>query len=64
MTKNNIKTILFASLIVALILPFSAMSLADAATNENATDKTSKELRADLDIRLQSLESSLMILLN
>lgn len=37
--KNNIKAILFASLIVALILPFSAMSLADAAPNENASDK-------------------------
>ncbi len=38
MIKNNFKVILFASLIAALILPFSAMSLADAA-NENASDK-------------------------
>ena len=40
MTKNNIKTILFASLIVAMILPFSAMDFADAAPNENANEKT------------------------
>lgn len=43
MTKNNIKAILFASLIVALILPFSAMSLADAAPNENANDKAKEK---------------------
>ena len=36
---SKIKTILFASLIVAMILPFSVMSMADAAVNENAYDK-------------------------
>ncbi len=39
MIKNNFKTILFASLIVAMILPFSAMNLADAAPNENVNEK-------------------------
>ena len=39
MTKNNFKAILFASLIVAMVLPFSAMNFAEAAPNENANDK-------------------------
>ena len=34
--KNNTKTILFASLIAAMILPFSGMMMAEAAPNENA----------------------------
>jgi len=37
--NNKIKTILFASLLVAMILPFSVMSMADATPNENANDK-------------------------
>jgi len=43
MTTKNIKAILFASLIVALVLPFSAMSLADAASNEKADEKAKKQ---------------------
>ena len=43
MTKNNTKAILFASLIAALILPFSAMSLADAAPNENVNKKAKEK---------------------
>ena len=39
MTYKNAKTILFASLLVAMILPFSVMSMAEAAPNENANDK-------------------------
>lgn len=54
MTKNNIKAILFASLIAAMILPFSAMNLAEAAPNENvnnkAKEKTLKEHIKDGDI--------------
>lgn len=46
MTYKNAKTILFASLLVALILPFSAMSLADA-TNENADRAKFKNHEAD-----------------
>jgi len=42
MTKNNIKAVLFASLIVAMVLPFSAMNLAEAATHENANDIAKK----------------------
>ncbi len=39
MTSKNVKTILFASLTVAMLLSFSAMSMVDAAPNENANDK-------------------------
>ena len=39
MTFKNAKTILFASLLVAMILPFSTMNFVDAAPNENASDK-------------------------
>ena len=38
MTFKNTKTILFASLLVAMILPFSGMMMAEAAPNENAID--------------------------
>lgn len=38
MTTKTIKTILFASIIAAMILPFSVMGIADAAPNENASD--------------------------
>ncbi len=37
-TKTT-KTVLFASLIAALVLPFSAMEFAEAVPNENANDK-------------------------
>jgi len=39
MIYKNVKTILFASLLVAMILPFSGMLMAEAAPNENASDK-------------------------
>jgi len=39
MTYKNAKIVLFASLMVAMILPFSGMMMAEAATNENANDK-------------------------
>jgi len=41
--NKEIKTILFASLIVAMILPFSTMGIAEAAPNENANDKAKKQ---------------------
>ncbi len=50
MTTKTIKTILFASLMVAMILPFSAMSMADAAPNENAK-KRSAEIKGQLFIK-------------
>lgn len=37
--KNITNTILLASLIVAMILPFSGMMMAEAVPNENASDK-------------------------
>jgi len=43
MTYKNAKTILFASLLVAMILPFSMMSLADAAPGKNADEKSLKQ---------------------
>lgn len=43
MTTKNAKTILFASLIAAMILPFSGMMMVEAASSENANDKA-KEL--------------------
>lgn len=48
MTRKTTKTILFASLIAALILPFSVMSMADAATNENADRTQMKEMGYEL----------------
>ena len=35
--KNKIKTTLFAALLVAMILPFSGMLMAEAATGEKAS---------------------------
>ena len=52
MTYKNAKTILFAGLIAAMILPFSGMMMAEAAPNENANDKakenTIKKYRVDV----------------
>jgi len=45
--KNNIQTILFASLLVAMILPFSTMSLAEAIPNENANEKAKEKDRTN-----------------
>lgn len=47
MTSKTMKTVLFASLIAAMILPFSAMGIADAAPNENANDKAKDQIRKD-----------------
>lgn len=41
---KTIKTILFASLIAAMILPFSVMGMANAAPNENANNNVKKEI--------------------
>lgn len=56
MTYKNTKTILFASLLVAMVLPFSVMNLADAAPNDKANDKakepktpTLKQMKTNLD---------------
>ena len=40
MTKNNFKVILFASLMIAMILPFSNMNMVDAIPNDNANDNS------------------------
>ncbi len=48
--KNLNKTILFASLIVAMILPFSGMMMADAAPNENANDKAKDRFNYEVEI--------------
>jgi len=52
MTYKNAKTILFASLLVAMILPFSGILMAEAAPNENANDKakenTAKQYKAKI----------------
>ena len=45
--KNINKTILFASLIAAMILPFSVMSMAEAAPNENASDTVADKIPYD-----------------
>jgi len=51
MTKNNIKAILVASLIIAMILPFSSMNMAEAFQNTEVNKKLkekdrTKELKA------------------
>ena len=55
---NKTKTILFASLIAAMILPFSVMSMADAAPNENASDKA-KEVTDERLLALGKLKSQI-----
>lgn len=45
MTTKTVKTILFASLIAAMILPFSTMDFADAMTDKNPKDKTLERLQ-------------------
>ena len=42
------KTILFASIIAAMILPFSVMGMADAAPNENANETAKEYVRAEI----------------
>jgi len=47
--KNKTKTILFAALIAAMILPFSGMMMAEATPNEQAKEKVDRTQRADPD---------------
>ena len=54
MIRNNIKTVLFASLIAAMILPFSAM---DTAVAEEG--KTDKQINKRLAEEKKSLEEAL-----
>ncbi len=48
--KNTTKTILFASLIAAMILPFSGMMMADAAPNEETNDKAKDRFNYKVEI--------------
>lgn len=41
MIRKNVKTILFASLITAMILPFSSTGMVEAVSSENVNDKES-----------------------
>ena len=48
--KKSIKTILFASLIAAMILPFSGMDFAEAKKSDNAGyDKLSSQIDKEID---------------
>lgn len=50
MTSKTNKTILFASLLVAMILPFSGMMMAEAAPNENANDKAKDRFNYQVEV--------------
>ena len=54
--NNKIKTILFASLITAMILPFSGM-MADAAPNENASDKAKDRYNYKVEVLSKTITS-------
>ena len=58
MTKNNIKAILFASLIVAMILPFSSMNFAEAGSDKigKTIIKTEKRQNTIMDNASKTLE--------
>jgi len=56
MTTKTIKTILFASLIAAMILPFSVMEFAQAAPNENANDKAKENTAKKYHVEVLSKE--------
>lgn len=58
LTTKTIKTILFASLIVAMILPFSGMQFATAQTDKQAENETDERTKAELSKRIKSLESN------
>ena len=45
--KKTMKTILFAALLLAMILPFSVMGVADAAPNQNANDKAKDKSKSN-----------------
>ena len=55
MTTKTTKTILIASLIVALILPFSVMSLVDAASSDGSANDKAKEPGAPTDAQMQKM---------
>jgi len=55
--NKTTKTILFASLIAALILPFSGMMMAEAAPNENASDKAKDRFNYKVEI-LEKIQTS------
>ncbi len=59
--SKTTKTIVFASLIAAMILPFSGMMMAEAAPNENANDKAkeTKKYRVDV-LSTEILEESVV----
>jgi len=48
MTLKTTKTILFTSLITAMILPFSGMITVKAAPNENANDKVKRTYQVNV----------------
>jgi len=52
MTFKNAKTILFASLIAAMILPFSGMDFAEAEKSETKVD--TEKLRSEIDGKLKT----------
>ena len=56
MTYKNAKTILFAALIAAMILPFSGMMMAEAAPNENASDKAKDKFKKDKELFKKQLK--------
>lgn len=58
MIGKNAKTILFASLIAAMILPFSAMDLAEAGEYKNPKDKTLErsQEKQERDLVLQNIQ--------
>ena len=53
MTSNKVKTILFASLIAAMILPFSSMDFADADNGKKVGITHIKDHKSDADVPLQ-----------
>ena len=59
-TKTT-KTLLFAGLIAALILPFSGMMMAEAAPNENASDKAKEKFNYDVEILSKTIISEEII---
>lgn len=59
MTTKTIKTVLFASLIVALILPFSVMEFANAAPSENANDNAKRTYEVEV-LSTEILEESIV----
>ena len=66
MTFRNAKTILFASLIVAMVLPFSMMDYAEGQTNDKITKliQYKKELKTQLtQTKVESEKNEIRIVL-